>query len=198
MNINLIYPHIPAPLDRHIPDTDITACRLLNNLAEQIKQQLQQSSKDTPSATVNIITAPIENLMRKLATQARTQPASSNLNIILQLGASVQDDRWHPASGFTVTCQKCNPQSDQLSDILILQASRILGRSAIANQATAICQREHSTARLLNVATAPTVLSTCLYIDNEHDADFLRSGSGIPTLAIVHAQAIREYLMLNQ
>lgn len=196
MNINLIYPHIPAPLDRHIPGTNITACRLLNNLAEQIKQQLQQSSKDTPSATVNIITAPIEHLMRKLATQARTQPASYNLNIILQLGASVQDDRWHPISGFTVTCQKNNPQSDQLSDILILQASRILGRSAIANQPTAICQREHSTARLLDVATAPTVLSTCLYIDNEHDADFLRSGSGIPTLAIIHAQAIREYIML--
>jgi len=196
MNINLIYPHIPSPLDRHIPDTDITACRLLNNLAEQIK--LQQSAKDTPSATVNIITAPIEHLVRKLATQARTQPASSNLNIILQLGASVQDDRWHPASGFTVTCQKSNPQSDQLSDLLILQALKLLGRSVIANQPTAICQREHSTARLLDVATAPTVLSTCLYIDNEHDADFLRSGSGIPTLAIVHAQAIKEYLMLNQ
>ena len=198
MNINLIYPHIPAPLDRHIPCTDITACGLLNNLAEQIKQQLQQSSKDTPSATVNIITAPIENLMRKLATQARTQPAFSNLNILLQLGASVQDDHWHPASGFTVTCQKSNPQSDQLSDLLILQALKILGRSAIAGQPTAICQREHSTARLLDVATSPSVLSTCLYIDNEHDADFLRSGSGIPTLAIIHAQAIREYLMLNQ
>ena len=198
MNINLIYPHIPAPLDRHIPGTDITACRLLNNLAEQIKQQLQQSAKDTPSATVNIITAPIENLMRKLITKARTQPASSNLNIILQLGASVQDDRWHPASGFTVTCQKSNPQSEQLSDILILQALKILGRSAIGGQPTAICQREHSTARLLDVATSPSVLSTCLYIDNEHDADFLRSGSGIPTLAIIHAQAIREYLMLNQ
>ena len=196
MNINLIYPQIPAILDRHIPETSITACGLLSDLTAQIKDQLQQSAKDTPSATVNIITAPIENLMRKLITQARTQPASSNLNIILQLGASVQDDRWHSASGFTVTCQKSNPQSDQLSDILILQASRILGRSAIANQATAICQREHSTARLLDVATAPTVLSTCIYIDNEHDADFLRSGSGIPTLAIVHAQAIREYLML--
>lgn len=198
MNINLIYPYIPAPLDRHIPGTDITACKLLNSLAEQIKQQLQQSSKDTPSATVNIITAPIEHLMRKMAIQARTQPASSNLNIILQLGASVQDDRWHPASGFTVTCRKGNPQSDQLSNLLILQALKILGRSAIGGQPTTICQREHSTARLLDVATSPSVLSTCLYIDNEHDADFLRSGSGIPTLAIIHAQAIREYLMLNQ
>lgn len=198
MNINLIYPHIPAPLDRHIPDTDITACRLLNNLAEQIKQQLQQSSKDTPSATVNIITAPIEHLMRKLITQARTQPASSNLNIILQLGASVQDDRWHSASGFTVTCQKSNPQSDQLSDILILQASRILGRSAIANQATAICQREQSPARLLDISTAPTVLTTNLYIDNRQNADLLRQSSGISKLASVHAAAIRQYLELSQ
>lgn len=49
MNINLIYPQIPAPLDRHIPGTAVTACQILNTLTEQIKHQLQQS------ANLNII-----------------------------------------------------------------------------------------------------------------------------------------------
>ena len=198
MNINLIYPSIPSPLDRHIPGTNITACQILNTLSEQIKLQLKQSAKDTPSASIRIITAPIENLIRRISRQTQNQPASANLNIILQLGASVQDDRWHAASGFTVTSQPANPQSDQLSDLLIRQALRILGRSAIANPTAAISQREHSTARLLDISSSPAVLTTCLYIDNQHNACFLRSDSGIQLLASVHAQAIEQYLRLNQ
>ena len=198
MNINLIYPSIPSPLDRHIPGTTITACHILNNLAEQIKLQLKQSAKDTPSASIRIITAPIENLIRRLTKQARSGAQSANLNIILQLGASAQDDRCHTASGFTVTSQSASPQSDQLSDLLIRQALRILGRSAISNPSAAISQREHSTARLLDISSSPAVLTTCLYIDNAQNADLLRTDSGITMLASVHAQAIEQYLMLNQ
>lgn len=198
MNINLIYPRIPSPLDRHIPGTDITACQLLNTLAEQIKQQLQQSAKDTPFATINIMTAYIEDLIRKLKHQARTQTASANLNILLQLGASAQDDRWHTASGFTVTSQSGNPQSDQLADLLIRQALKTLGREAITNQDAPISQRQHSTARLLEIATSPTVLTTNLYIDNRHNADLLRTTEGISRLATVHAVAISQYLKLIQ
>lgn len=198
MNINLIYPSVPSPLDRHIPGTTITSCSLLNALAEQIKLQLQQSAKDTPSASIRIITAPIENLIRRVTRQARTQAPSANLNIILQLGACAQDDQWHTVSGFTVTSQPTNPQSDQLSDQLICLALKILGRSAISNPAAAISQREHSTARLLDIATAPTVLVTSLYIDNERDAKFLRSNSGIPMLAAVYANALEHYVKLNQ
>lgn len=198
MNINIIYPRIPAPLDRHIPGTTITACSLLSNLANQINLQLQQSAKDTPSATLTILAEPIETLVRMVANQARNQAASANLNIILQLGASAQDGHWHPASGFTVTSQPTSKQSDQLSDLLIRQALQILGRRALSNQAAAICQRQHSTARLLDIAAAPTVLTTCLYLDNQHDASFLRTRSGIQTLATVHAAALKEYLMLNQ
>ena len=198
MNINLIYPSIPSPLDRHIPGTTITACHILNTLAEQIKLQLKQSAKDTPSASTRIITAPIENLIRRISRQTQNQPASANLNIILQLGASAQDDRWHTASGFTVTGQPDNPQSDQLSDLLIRQALRILGRSAITKPAAAISQREHSTARLLDISSSPSVLTTCLYIDNAQNADLLRQSGGISMLASVHAQAIKQYLRLNQ
>ena len=198
MNINLIYPSIPSPLDRHIPCTTITACHILNTLAEQIKLQLKQSAKDTPSASIRIITAPIENLIRRLTKQACSVAPSANLNIILQLGASVQDDRWHTASGFTVTGQPANPQSDQLSDLLIRQALRILGRSAIASPTAAISQREHSTARLLDISNSPAVLTTCLYIDNAQNAALLRTDSGITMLASVHAQAIEQYLRLNQ
>ena len=198
MNINLIYPSIPSPLDRHIPDTTITACHILNTLAEQIQLQLKHSAKDTPSTSIRIITAPIENLIRRITRQARTQVPSSNLNIILQLGASAQDDRWHTASGFTVTCQPANPQSDQLSDLLIRQALRILGRSSIANLTAAISQREHSTARLLDISSSPAVLTTCLYIDNAQNAAILRTDSGISMLASVHAQAIEQYLRINQ
>ena len=198
MNINLIYPSIPTPLDRHIPGTTITACHILNTLAEQIKLQLKQSAKDTPSASTRIITAPIENLIRRICRQTQNPPASTNLNIILQLGASAQDDRWHTASGFTVTSQPANPQSGQLSDLFIRQALRILGRSAIANPSTAISQREHSTARLLDISSSPAVLTTCLYIDNAQNAALLRTDSGISMLASVHAQAIEQYLKLNQ
>ena len=198
MNINLIYPSIPSPLDRHIPGSTITACHILNTLAEQIKLQLKQSAKDTPSASIQINTASIENLIRKLARQARTVAPSAKLNIILQLGASAQDDRWHAASGFSVTSQPTNPQSDQLSDLLIRQALKILGRSAIANPTATISQREHSTARLLDISSSPAVLTTCLYIDNAQNADLLRTDSGITMLASVHAQAIEQYLMLNQ
>ena len=198
MNINLIYPSIPSPLDRHIPGTTITACHILNTLTEQIKFHLKQSAKDTPSASIQIITAPIENLIRRLTKQARSQVPSANLNIILQLGASAQDGRWHTASGFTVTSQPSNPQSDQLSDLLIRQALKILGRSAIANPTAAISQREHSTARLLDISSSPAILTTCLYIDNAQNADLLRTDSGITMLASVHAQAIEQYLRLNQ
>ena len=198
MNINLIYPSIPSPLDRHIPGTTITACYILNTLAEQIKLQLKRSAKDTPSASIRIITAPIENLIRRISRQTQNQPASANLNIILQLGASAQDDRWHTASGFTVTSQPANPQSDQLSDLLIRQALRILGRSAISNPTAAISQREHSTARLLDISSSPAVLTTCLYIDNAQNANLLRTDSGTSMLASVHAQAIEHYLKLNQ
>ena len=198
MNINLIYPSIPSPLDRHIPGTTITACNILNTLAEQIKLQLKQSAKDTPSASIRIITAPIENLIRRLTIQARSGAPSANLNIILQLGASAQDDRWHTASGFTVTSQPVSPQSDQLSDLLIRQALKILGRRAITNPTAAISQREHSTARLLDISSSPAVLTTCLYIDNAQNADLLRTDSGITMLASVHAQAIEHYLKLNQ
>ena len=198
MNINLIYPSIPSPLDRHIPGTTITACHILNTLAEQIKLQLKQSAKDTPSASIRIITAPIENLIRRLTKQACSVAPCANLNIILQLGASVQDDRWHTASGFTVTSQPVSTQSDQLSDLLIRQALRILGRSAIASPTAAISQREHSTARLLDISSSPAVLATCLYIDNARNAALLRTDSGISMLASVHAQAIEQYLRLNQ
>ena len=198
MNINLIYPSIPSPLDRRISGTIITSCQILNNLAEQINLQLKQSAKDTPSASIRIITAPIENLIRRVNRQTQTQPASANLNIILHLGASAQDDRWHAASGFTVTSQPDNPQSDQLSDLLIRQALRILGRSAIANPTASISQREHSTARLLDISSSPAVLTTCLYIDNAQNADLLRTDSGISMLASVHAQAIEQYLKLSQ
>ena len=198
MNINLIYPSIPSPLDRHIPGTTITACHILNNLAEQIKLQLKQSAKDTPSASIRIITAPIENLISRINRQTQTQPASANLNIILQLGASAQDDRWHTMKGFTVTSQPANPQSDQLSDLLIRQALRILGRSAIANPSAAISQRQHSAARLLDISSSPAVLTTCLYIDNAQNAALLRTDSGISMLASVHAQAIEQHLRLNQ
>ena len=198
MNINLIYPSIPTTLDRRIPGTTITSCHILNNLAEQIKLQLKQSAKDTPSTSIRIITAPNENLIRRITRQARTQVPSANLNIILQLGASAQDDRWHTASGFTVTSQSANPQSDQLSDLLIRQALRILGRSAIANPSAAISQRVHSTARLLDISGSPAVLTTCLYIDNAQNAALLRTDSGISMLARVHAQAIEQYLKLNQ
>ena len=198
MNINLIYPQIPAILDRHIPETSITACGLLSDLTAQIKDQLQQSAKDTPSATVNIITAPIEKLMRKLATQARTQPASANLNIVLQFGASAQDDRWHAASGWTVTSQPNNTHSNQLANLLITQALKTLGLQAITNQTAAISQREQSPARLLDIASSPTVLTTNLYIDNRQNADLLRQSSGISKLASVHAAAIRQYLELSQ
>ncbi len=198
MNINLIYPQIPAPLDRHIPGTAITACQILNTLTEQIKHQLQQSAKDTPSASVRIITSPIEQLIRRLTRQARTQAPSANLNIILQLGASAQDDRWHTAGGFTVTSKPSNPQSDQLSDLLIRQALSILGRSAISNQETTISQREHSTGRLLDISVSPAVLTNCLYIDNRPDAVLLRQSSGIQKLASVHAKAIQKYLMFSQ
>lgn len=198
MNINLIYPSIPSPLDRHIPGTTIRACHILNNLAEQIKLQLKQSAKDTPSASIRIITAPIENLIRRLTKQARSGAPSTNLNIILQLGASAQDDRWHAASGFTVTSQPANPQSDQFSDLLIRQALRILGRSAIANPTAAISQREHSSAQLLDISSSPAVLTTCLYIDNAQNVALLGTDSGISMLASVHAQAIVQYLRLNQ
>ena len=198
MNINLIYPRIPSPLDRHIPGTDITACQLLSDLSNQIKVQLQQSAKDTPFATINIMTAYIEDLIRKLKHQAKTQPASANLNILLQLGASAQDDRWHTASGFTVTSQPNNTQSDQLADLLIRQALKTLGREAITNQDAPISQRQHSTARLLDMATSPTVLTTNLYIDHRQNADLLRTTEGISRLATVHAVAISQYLMLIQ
>lgn len=198
MNINLIYPSIPAQLDRRIPGTAITACQILNALTEQIKHQLEQSAKDTPSASVRIITAPIESIIRRITRQARTQSPSSNLNVILQMGASTQDNHWHTAGGFTVTGQPANPDSDQLSDLLIRQALRILGRSAISNQTAAISQRGHSTARLLDISRSPAVLTTCLYIDNRQNADLLRSGSGFQKLASVHEQAITEYLKLSQ
>ena len=198
MNINVIYPQIPAPLDRHIPGTTITACQILNDLTEQIKLQLEPFTKDTPSASIQIITAPIENLIRRITRQSRTQAPSANLNVILQLGASAQNDQWHAASGFTVTSQPTNPQSDQLSDLLIREALRILGRSAISNQAAGISQREHSTARLLDISSSPAVLATCLHIDNRQNADLLRQSGGISMLASVHAQAIRQYLKLSQ
>ena len=198
MNINLIYPSIPSPLDRRIPGTTITSCHILKTLAEQIKLQLKQSAKDTPSASIWIITAPIENLIRRLTKQARSGAPSTNLNIILQLGASAQDDRWHAASGFTVTGQPANRQSDQLSDLLIRQALKVLGRSAISNPAAAISQREHSTARLLDISISPAVLTTCLYIDNRQNADLLCKDSGISRLAAVHNEALKQYLMLNQ
>lgn len=198
MNINLIYPKIPAPLDRHIPGTTTTACQILNTLTEQIKHQLQQSAKDTPSASVRIITLPIEQLIRRLTRQARTQAPSANLNIILQLGASAQDGHWHTANGFTVTSQPGSPQSDHLSDLLILQALKILGRNAISNQAAPISQREHSAARLLDISASPAVLTTCLYIDNHQNAVLLRQSDGNSMLASVHAQAIRQYLKLSQ
>jgi hypothetical protein len=198
MNINLIYPQIPAPLDRHIPGTAITACQILTALTEQIKHQLQQSAKDTPSASVRIITSPIEQLIRRLTRQARTQAPSANLNIILQLSASAQDGHWHTSSGFAVTSQPDSPQSDRLSDLLILQALKILGRNAISNQEDLISQREHSSARLLDISASPAVLSTCLYIDNRQNAVLLRQSGGIRMLASVHAQAIAEYLKLSQ
>ena len=198
MNINLIYPNIPAPLDRHIPGTTITACQILNALTEQIKYQLEQSAKDTPSTSVRIITSPIEQLIRRLTRQARTQAPSANLNIILQLGASAQDDHWHTASGFTVTSQHDSPESDQLSDLLILQAVKFLGRSAISNQTAPISQREHSAARLLDISVSPAVLTTNLFIDNRQNADLLRHSSGIQKLASVHVQAIKQYLELSQ
>lgn len=198
MNINLIYPSIPAQLDRRIPGTAITACQILNALTVQIKHQLEQSAKDTPSASVRIITAPIESIIRRITRQARTQSPSSNLNVILQMGASAQDNHWHTAGGFTVTSQPANPDSDQLSDLLIRQALSILGRSAISNQAAAISQRGHSTAWLLDISKSPAVLTTCLYIDNRQNADLLRSGSGFQMLASVHEQAITEYLKLSQ
>jgi len=198
MNINLIYPQIPSILDRHIPGTTITSCQLLSDLTAQIKSQLESSAKDIPFTQVTILKAPIEFLIRKLATQARTQPASANLNIVLQLGASAQDDRWHTASGWTVTSQPNNPQSDQLADLLITQALQTLGRQAISNQTAPISQREQSPARLLDIAKSPTVLTTNLYIDNRQNADLLRQDSGIQMLACIHAQAIRQYLELNQ
>jgi len=136
--------------------------------------------------------------MRKLATQARTQPVSANLNIVLQLGASAQDDRWHAASGWTVTSQPNNPQSNQLAYLLITQALQTLGRQAISNQTAPVSQREQSPARLLDIAKSPTVLTTNLYIDNRQNADLLRQDSGIQMLACIHAQAIRQYLELNQ
>jgi len=198
MNINLIYPQIPAPLDRHIPGTTITACQILNALTEQINLQLEQFTKDTPSASIRIMTAPIENLIRRITRQSRTQAPSANLNVILQLGASAQDDQWHAASGFTVTSQSSNPQSDQLSDLLIRQALKLLGRSAIINPSASISQREHSTARILDNSSSPAVLTTCLYIDNRQNADLLRQSSGINTLAAVHTEALKEYLKLSQ
>ena len=198
MNINLIYPQIPSFLDRHIPGTTITSCQLLSDLTAQIKSQLEQSAKDTSFTQVTILKAPIEFLMRKLATQARTQPVSANLNIVLQLGASAQDDRWHAASGWTVTSQPNNPQSNQLADLLITQALQTLGRQAISNQTAPVSQREQSPARLLDIAQSPTVLTTNLYIDNRQNADLLRQNSGIQMLACIHAQAIRQYLELNQ
>ena len=198
MNINLIYPSIPSPLDRHIPGTTIRACHILNNLAEQIKLQLKQSAKDTPSASIRIITAPIENLIRRISRQTQKQTAYTNLNIILQIGASAQDDHWHPNKGFTVTSQPSNPQSDQLSDLLIRQALKILGRCAISNPSAAISQREHSTAHLLDIATAPTILATCLYIDNRQDASILSTSSGLQLLASVFTQAIEHYVKLSQ
>ena len=198
MNINLIYPHIPAPLDRHIPGTTITACQILNALTEQINLQLESFTKDTPSTSIRIITAPIENLIRRITRQSRTQAPSANLNVILQLGASAQDDQWHATSGFTVTSQPSNSQSDQLSDLLIRQALKLLGRSAISNPAAAISQREHSTARLLDISISPAVLTTCLYIDNRQNADLLCKDSGISRLAAVHNEALKQYLMLNQ
>lgn len=198
MNINVIYPQIPAPLDRHIPGSAITACQILTALTVQIKHQLQQSAKDTPSASVRIITSPIEQLIQRLTRQARTQAPSANLNIILQLGASAQDDHWHTASGFTVTSQPDSPQSDRLSDLIILQALKILGRSAISNQEAPISQRENSAARLLDISDSPAVLTTGLYIDNRQNADLLRQSGGIRMLASVHAQAIAEYLRLSQ
>ena len=198
MNINLIYPQIPSFLDRHIHGTNITSCQLLSDLTAQIKSQLESSAKDTPFTQVTILKAPIEFLMRKLATQARTQPVSANLNIVLQLGASAQDDRWHAASGWTVTSQPNNPQSNQLADLLITQALQTLGRQAISNQTAPVSQREQSPARLLDIAKSPTVLTTNLYIDNRQNADLLRQDSGIQMLACIHAQAIRQYLELNQ
>ena len=198
MNINLIYPQIPSILDRRIHGTNITSCQLISDLTAQIKSQLEQSAKDTPFTQVTILKAPIEFLMRKLATQARTQPASANLNIVLQLGASAQDDRWHTASGWTVTSQPNNPQSNQLAGLLIAQALQTLGRQAITNQTAPISQREQSPARLLDIAKSPTVLTTNLYIDNRQNADLLRQDSGIQMLAYIHAQAIRQYLELNQ
>ena len=198
MNINLIYPRIPSPLDRHIPGTNITACQLLSDLTAQIKSQLQQSAKDTPFTSVSIMTAYIEDLMRKLTRQSRAQPATANLNIVLQFGASAQDDRWHTASGWTVTSQPGNSQSNQLADLLITQALKILVPAAITNGAAPIIQREHSSARLLDIAKAPTVLTTNLYIDNHQNADLLRHSSGILKLASVHAQAIKQYLELSQ
>ncbi len=198
MNINLIYPSIPSPLDRHIPGTTITSCSLLNALAGQIKLQLLQSAKDTPSTSIRIITAPIENLIRRITRQSHSEAPSANLNIILQLGASTQDDQWHAASGFTVTSQPTNPRSDQLSDLLICQALKLLGRSAISNQSAGISQRVHSTARLLDISSSPAVLTTCLYIDNRQNAGLLRQSSGINTLAAVHTEALKEYLKLSQ
>ena len=198
MNINLIYPQIPSFLDRHIHGTNITSCQLLSDLTAQIKSQLESSAKDTPFTQVTILKAPIEFLMRKLATQARTQPVSANLNIVLQLGASAQDDRWHAASGWTVTSQPNNPQSNQLAYLLITQALQTLGRQAISNQTAPVSQREQSPARLLDIAKSPTVLTTNLYIDNRQNADLLRQDSGIQMLACIHAQAIRQYLELNQ
>ena len=67
-----------------------------------------------------------------------------------------------------------------------------------ANPTAAISQREHSTARLLDISSSPAVLTTCLYIDNAQNADLLRTDSGISMLASVHAQAIEQYLRLNQ
>ena len=198
MNINLIIPHIPAVLDRHIPCSAKTAGHILLNLASKIESSLILFAKHTPFKSVSILTDPIEVLMRKLAPQSQKPESSANLNIILQLGASVQDGRWHHASGFTVTSQPSNPQSDQFSDLLIHQATQLLGQAAIASPTTAICQREHSAARLLDIAAAPTVLATNLYIDNPHDACILGSSSGINLLAAVYSEALEQYREINQ
>lgn len=198
MNINLIYPELPTPVAHLFPDSQVTEQKVLRILSSQIEFQFRQFAKDIPSATIRTITASIETLLKKLPALERKQPASSNLNVILTLGASVQDGQWHSASGWEVRYQSTSPESERLAGLYIRQALRILGRSAISNQTAVISQRSVSTARLLDVTATPTILTTNLYIDNRANASLLRSVSGIRSLARIHAEALKQYLELSQ
>lgn len=161
-------------------------------MAQMIVEELVSRGYDAQRIVTETTDISLRDRTRRVNDICKSYGATNCLLISVHNNAAGADGQWHNAKGWSVwIAQNASTKSKKFAQLIYDYADKagLRGNRSVPTERYWV-----ASLAIVRDTNCPAVLTENLFQDNEEDVDYLQSSAGKHTIAMVHVNAIIDYI----